>query len=286
MKFPEWIGVGRFDRRKYLQVCSILERNDMNTVCIESNCPNRYECFSRGLVTFLLLGNGCTRNCRYCNIKRKSKGFGEVDEDEPRRVGIVAETLGMKYVVLTSVTRDDLEDGGAEIITRTVKEIKDRTGACVEVLIPDFKGNKESLEIVISSNPDIISHNLETVERLFPEVRPGGSYQRSLELLKSIKEISPGMVTKSGIMVGLGESISEIKKVMNDLRRVECDILTIGQYLPPGDSHLKVAKFYTPEEFGLLKRTGKEMGFRHVEAGPMVRSSYMADVYGIEMEAD
>ena len=254
-----------------------LRKLSLHTVCEEANCPNIGECFSRGVATFMIMGDVCTRNCPYCDVSHgKPK---PLDESEPENVAKMVEKLKLKYVVITSVDRDDLPDGGASHFAKTVKAIKKLSkNIFVEVLIPDFKGKKGALKVLIAANPDVINHNIETVPSLYPKVRHRGDYQYSLNLLKKIKELSPKTPTKSGLMVGLGESKEEIIKVMEDLRKVNCDILTIGQYLQPSLNHLPVAKYYTDEEFNELKEIGYSLGFKEVYSGKLVRSSYRADI--------
>jgi lipoic acid synthetase len=223
----------------------------------------------------LILGNSCTRGCRFCDVKRGTPQA--VDKDEPKRVAFAVKELGLSYVVVTSVTRDDLPDGGASVFSQTVQEIRNLGFDCkVELLIPDFLGSFESLKIVLDRKPDVLNHNLETVKRLYPQVRRGADYQRSLNLFRVAKNYDQNLITKSGIMVGLGETWEEIVKLMEDLRNVNCDLLTIGQYLSPSKEHLPVLKYYHPDEFAELKSIGERMGFSHVESGPLVRSSYQA----------
>jgi lipoic acid synthetase len=223
----------------------------------------------------LILGNVCTRGCRFCDVKRGTPQA--VDKDEPKRVAFAVKELGLEYVVITSVTRDDLPDGGASIFSQTIQEIRNLCFDCkVELLIPDFLGSFESLKMVLDAKPDVLNHNLETVKKLYPQVRRGANYQRSLSLLGIAKNDDQNLITKSGIMIGLGETWEEIIDLIRDLRNVNCDLLTIGQYLSPSKEHLPVLKYYHPDEFAELKRTGERMGFLHVESGPLVRSSYQA----------
>jgi lipoic acid synthetase len=253
----------------------MLDQANLHTVCQEANCPNINHCFENGTATFLILGDICTRGCTFCNVKR---GLPlPVDENEPKRVAEIAAELKLQYVVITSVTRDDLPDGGASVFARTVEELKRLIPECkVEVLIPDFMGTLQSLIMVLKAKPDVLNHNMETVERLYPIVRKEADYQGSLSLLLNAKKIDKSIITKSGIIIGWGESWDEIIELMDDLRNVECDLLTIGQYLSPSNDHLPVAKFYHPDEFAELKIMGEKMGFAHVESGPLVRSSYHA----------
>jgi lipoic acid synthetase len=274
-KRPEWLKVETHWGERYRQIKSLLNQSGLHTVCQEANCPNRSHCFDSGTATFLILGDVCTRGCGFCNVKRGIPS--PVDEDEPLRIAQAVQIMELEYVVITSVTRDDLEDGGAFLFARTIKEIKQRMPSCqVEVLIPDFAGYFQSLETVLIAEPDVLNHNLETVKRLYPKVRKGADYQRSLELLSNVKKIDKNIITKSGIMLGLGESKEEIIDLMEDLRRVECNLLTIGQYLSPSENHLPVSKFYHPDEFYELKQIGERIGLNHVESGPLVRSSYHA----------
>jgi lipoic acid synthetase len=274
-KRPEWLKVETHWGEKYQQIKSLLSQSGLHTVCQEANCPNRSHCFDSGTATFLILGDVCTRGCGFCNVKRGVPL--PVDEDEPKRIVEAVRIMELEYAVITSVTRDDLEDGGAFIFAQTIKEIKQRMPSCqVEVLIPDFAGYFQSLETVLIAEPDVLNHNLETVKRLYPKVRKGADYQRSLELLSNVKKIDKNIITKSGIMLGLGESKEEIIDLMEDLRRVECNLLTIGQYLSPSENHLPVSKFYHPDEFYELKQIGERIGLNHVESGPLVRSSYHA----------
>jgi lipoic acid synthetase len=244
-------------------------------VCEEAACPNIGECFEAGTATFLILGDVCTRACRFCAIT--SGRPDPVDAEEPLRVAETVALLGLRHAVVTSVTRDDLADGGAGVFASTIREIHRLSpSTAVEVLIPDLCGDWQALAAITEAGPDILNHNVETVPRLYRSVRPQAVYQRSLELLRQAKALRPGMSTKSGIMLGLGEEPAEIRKAMSDLRGAGCDILTLGQYLRPSPRHLPVARFYPPEEFALLAEEGRALGFRHVESGPLVRSSYRA----------
>lgn len=255
---------------------SLLRNHGLNTVCEGALCPNQGECFSQGTATFLILGRTCTRSCTFCAIPSEERPPAP-DPEEPQRIVEAASELGLTHVVVTSVTRDDLEDGGASHFAKTVRALK-RTESTivVEVLIPDFQGSFESLKIVADSGPDIVNHNLETVPRLYPEVRPQADYRRSLHLLKTVKEIDPGRVTKSGLMLGLGEQRDEVLEVMNDLRKISCDLLTLGQYLQPSGRHHPVVRYIPPEEFEDLRCAGEKMGFKAVFSAPLVRSSFHA----------
>ncbi len=274
---PYWIKPKVGDRREYVKVEEILRKCGLNTVCIESNCPNRFACFPDGSVTFLILGKECTRTCSYCNIKVKTSGFGNVDEEEPEKVAEVVKELKMRHVVITSVSRDDLDDGGAEIFVRCAALIKSASPSCiVELLIPDFGGNKEAIEKIAKSKADVIAHNVEVVKRLYPKLRPQGSYELALNILKMVKKIMPDKLTKSAIILGLGENWGEIIEALRDLRNSGCDVVVLGQYLQPTNANVKVAKFYTPREFEKLKNIALEMGFKSVVSEPLARSSYRA----------
>jgi lipoic acid synthetase len=257
------------------EVRALLARSSLHTVCQSAHCPNIFECFSRGTATFLILGPNCTRQCGFCAV-----GKGDprpVDGGEPERVAEAVAALGLDYVVVTSVTRDDLADGGAGQFVRTIAAARRRTGARVEVLVPDFAGNWDALDQVVAERPDVLNHNVETVPALYEQVRPGASYERSLELLLRAREGAEEVVTKSGLMVGLGESREQIAAVLRDLREVGCEVVTIGQYLAPSAEHLPVARFVPPEEFEELADEARELGFRAVSSGPFVRSSHGAD---------
>jgi lipoic acid synthetase len=275
VKRPEWLRVKTSWGENYRSLKSLLADSNLHTVCQEANCPNINYCFGSKTATFLILGTICTRGCRFCNVE---KGIPlPVDKDEPRRVAVAVKELGLKYVVITSVTRDDLPDGGASVFAQTIQEIRSLIPNCkIEVLIPDFSGSFEFLKTVLDTKPDVLNHNLETVKKLYPEARKGADYQRSLNLLCVTKNYNRNQITKSGIMIGLGETREEIIGLMKDLRNVNCDLLTIGQYLSPSKQHLPVLKYYHPDEFADLKSIGERMGFLHVESGPLVRSSYQA----------
>ena len=247
----------------------------LHTVCESAQCPNIGECWSHKTATFMLLGDICTRRCGFCAVP---KGKPQpIDGDEPRRVAEAVATLGLEHAVVTSVNRDDDNLGGARIFAETIREIRQRTPDCrVEVLIPDFQGMDEALKVVLDAHPDVLNHNTESVPRLYRVVRSGARYDRTLKLLENVKKFSPGMVTKSGVMVGLGETTEELIEVFRDLGGRDVDILTVGQYLRPSRDHLPVARFYTPEEFNYLRDQALRFGFRHVESGPLVRSSYHA----------
>jgi lipoic acid synthetase len=257
----------------------------LHTVCEEAGCPNIGECWEAGTATFMILGDVCTRACKYCGV---AHGMPSVlDTDEPRRVAETVAAMALEHVVITSVNRDELPDGGAGIYAETIRRIRDRLPDCsVEVLVPDFKGDEEALATVLSAEPAIFGHNLETVERIHPEVRPGGRYWRSISFLGAAKKIRPWVRTKTGIILGMGEEAPEVRRAMEDLREAGVDILTLGQYLRPSPQHIPVARWVTPDEFREWKRVGEEeLGFGHVEAGPLVRSSYHAKEQARQVEA-
>jgi lipoic acid synthetase len=260
----------------YIELRNLLRTSELHTVCEEARCPNIGDCWERRTATFMILGVICTRRCHYCAVTTgRPRG---VDIEEPERVARTAQRLGLRYAVITSVNRDDLPDGGAFVFAMCIRRIRHYIPGCrVEVLIPDFQGSWPALRTVLQARPDVLNHNIETVRRVFRRVKPKGSYDLSLELLARAKEIDPNTVTKSGMMVGLGEEWEEVLETMRDLRRVGCDLFTVGQYLRPSERHHPVARFYTPQEFAELKRIGESLGFRYVAAGPLVRSSYHAD---------
>ncbi|MGD1157329.1 MAG: lipoyl synthase [Terriglobia bacterium] len=273
---PEWLKVRIPGGDNYFDLKRLLRGLSLHTVCESARCPNMGECWQHRTATFMVLGELCTRRCGFCAVP-KGKPGGEVDWAEPERVAEAAAGMGLKYVVVTSVDRDDLEGGGAMIFARTLEALRRRIPACqVEVLIPDFRGSDAALEIVLRARPDVLNHNTETVPRLYPVARRGSRYERSLRLLRRSREITPAIPTKSGLMVGLGETFAEVCAVLADLAAVGVDIVTIGQYLRPSGEQLPVARFYSPEEFAALKREGERTGIRHVESGPLVRSSYHA----------
>jgi lipoic acid synthetase len=255
---------------------TLLRRYGLNTVCEGALCPNQGECFGQGTATFLILGRTCTRNCTFCAIPSEDRPPAP-DLQEPERVAMAAAELELKHVIITSVTRDDLEDGGASHFASTVKALKrNNPKIVVEILIPDFQGSRAALQIVVESDPDIINHNLETVSRLYPEVRPQAVYSRSIDLLKRVKGINPEKITKSGLMLGLGEEQEEVLQVMADLRAASCDLFTLGQYLQPSGRHHPVVRYVPPEEFEELRQQGEKMGFKAVFSAPLVRSSFHA----------
>lgn len=273
-KLPPWIK-GRVAMGKaYEEIREIISDKKLNTVCAEARCPNLGECWSRGTATFMILGDTCTRSCGFCAVKTGRPT--ELDLDEPRRVAQSIREMGLKHAVITSVNRDELRDGGAAIFAETIRLVHDYCpGTGVEVLTPDFQGNREALEMVFSARPEIFNHNLETVPRLSAKVRPQAVYGRSLRVLEWGKQA--GLRTKTGLMLGLGEGIDEVKEVMEDLVAIECDIFTLGQYLQPTPRHLPIFRFVHPDEFAELKEFGHSLGIPHVESGPMVRSSYHAE---------
>lgn len=273
-KRPEWLKVKLPSGQNYSDVLNLMRKSKLHTVCEEARCPNMGECWNHRTATFMILGDTCTRSCGFCNVKLGMPD--ELDVDEPRRVAEAVEDLKLRHVVITSVNRDELKDGGSSIFSETVKLIKERIPDCtVEILIPDFRGIQDAFDNIMKNPPDILNHNLETVNRLYPVVRPQAKYQRSLDLIRWFK--NKGLRTKSGIMVGIGESTDEVLDLMKDLYDHGCDIMTIGQYLQPTRNHLPVDRYVTLEEFNLYKEKGLEMGFKAVESSPLVRSSYHAD---------
>jgi lipoic acid synthetase len=273
---PEWLKVRLPAGDNYFDLKRLVRSLSLHTVCESARCPNTGECWQHRTATFMILGELCTRRCGFCVVP-KGKPAGEVDWAEPERVAEAAAGMGLKYVVVTSVDRDDLKDGGATIFAHTIEALRQRIPGCqVEVLIPDFRGSEATLEIVLRARPDVLNHNLETVPRLYPVARRGSRYERSLRLLRRSREIAPAIPTKSGLMLGLGETFAEVCAVLADLAAVGVDIVTIGQYLRPSREQLPVARYYSPEEFAALKREGECQGIRHVESGPLVRSSYHA----------
>src|ERR1700681_716326 len=273
---PEWLRVKFFNGPNYQELKRIMRTLGLNTVCESARCPNMGECWEHRTATFMILGNICTRACGFCAVP-SGKPAEPPDEKEPERVAEAAELMGLRYAVVTSVNRDDQPDGGAAIFARTIAEIRARVPDCkVEVLIPDFRGDWQALETVVRARPDVLNHNTETVPRLYREVRKGAIYERSLELLRRAKFLAPEMPTKTGLMLGLGETRDEVLAAMQDLAAQGTDILTLGQYLQPTRDHLPVVRFVHPDEFAEYKKLGEQMGFAHVESGPLVRSSYHA----------
>ena len=272
---PAWLKVRAPGSPNYLRLKSLMKESRLNTVCEEARCPNIGECWHHGTATFMILGDVCTRACGYCAVPHGMPS--EVDAAEPARLAEAVRTLGLRYVVITSVDRDDLADGGAWIFAETIRRVRVAAPDCrVEVLIPDFQGIESSLRTVLDAGPDVLNHNTETVPRLYRLARPGGRYPRTLELLDRARTIAPGIPTKTGLILGLGEEWDEIVETLGDLRKVGVEILTIGQYLRPTESHLKMVRYYHPDEFAELKRIALDLGFGHVESGPLVRSSYHA----------
>lgn len=281
IKKPKWLRVKLPTGENYRKVRELVDKHELHTICESGSCPNMGECWGEGTATFMILGNICTRSCGFCAVKTGRPD--EVDEFEPGRVANSVKLMGVKHAVITSVDRDDLSDGGANIWAQTVRAIRKQSpGTTLETLIPDFAGKWENLQIVINEAPEIISHNLETVRRLTKQVRIQAKYDRSLEVLFRLKKA--GMRTKSGVMLGLGETEEEVLETMQDLRSVGTDILTLGQYLQPTTKHLPVEDFITPEQFELYKEEGMKMGFRYVESGPLVRSSYHAERHIFDLD--
>ena len=275
-RHPSWIKARIPAGGNYAELKRLMRDLQLHTVCEEARCPNIGECWNSRTATFMILGDVCTRRCMFCAVKKGAPG-GVVDADEPRRLGEAVGYLKLKHIVITSVNRDDLSDGGASVFAECIAEArKHRPGCTVEVLIPDLEGNWDALEIIVQAQPEVLNHNTETVPRLYRRVRPYANYQQTLTLLKISKQLDAQMLIKSGLMVGLGETVTELLETMQDIRNTGCDILTIGQYLAPSSRHLPIQRYYTPEEFDELKEAGIEMGFRHVESGPLVRSSYHA----------
>jgi lipoic acid synthetase len=273
---PPWLKVRFPAGERYQQIKGLLRQHQLHTVCEEAHCPNVGECFNAGTATFMILGDACTRSCRFCAV-RSGRPEQEPDRLEPHRLAKAVRTLGLDYVVITSVTRDDQPDGGAAAFAECIRSIRADNPRCrVEVLIPDFMGNWRALAAVVQAAPCVLNHNVETVPRLYRRVRPRARYERSLELLRRAKGLAPSLLTKSGLMVGLGETPEEVFTVMADLRSAGVDLVTIGQYLRPGWKQLPVERYYRPEEFAPFVEKGRELGFQHVEAGPLVRSSYRA----------
>ena len=272
---PEWIKVQAPNGETYTKLQELMRSKELHTVCEEAGCPNMGECWGSGTATFLILGDVCTRACRFCDVKHGRPG--ELDWDEPERVAQAVKTMNLKHAVITSVNRDEREDGGAPIFAAIIRRIRELAPGCsIEVLIPDFKASINALKIVMDERPEILNHNVETVPSLFKKVQPQDHYEWSEAVLRNAKFLDPEVLTKSGIMLGLGETIEEVKDVMQDLRNWDVNILTIGQYLQPSRKHMPIERYYTLEEFAMLKQFGLEIGFRWVESAPLVRSSYHA----------
>ncbi len=274
---PDWLKVN-VNLNEFEKVSRVLNTLNLNVVCYHATCPNIGECFAKHTATFLILGNICTRNCRFCSINKGTPA--PPDSKEPENVAIAIKELKIKHAVITSVSRDDLPDGGATHFINTIRAIRNlQLNTTIELLIPDFKGSLKALQKIMREKPEIINHNLETVPRLYPKVRPRASYQTSLKLLKRIKNLDPNIYTKSGIMLGLSETEEEVTSLMRDLRNVNCDIMTIGQYLQPSKKQIDVVEFIKPEIFKIFKKIGEEMGFLYVSSGPFIRSSFNAEEF-------
>jgi lipoic acid synthetase len=272
---PDWLRVRLATGKNFQELRTLLREQKLHTICEEAMCPNMGECWENRTATFLILGDVCTRNCGFCSVETGRPPF--LDEGEPERLAAAVATLNLQHVVITSVTRDDLEDGGAEIFARTIRRLRETSvDLGIEVLISDLQGNWNALETIMQAAPDILNHNIETVPRLYSRVRPKAIYERSLELLQRSKCLNAHAVSKSGVMVGLGETMDELLQTFHDLRQYDVDVLTVGQYLRPTPKHLPIERYYTPDEFKLLKDSATAMGFKHVESGPLVRSSYHA----------
>lgn len=273
-RLPDYLKRPIIDTDKTRTVRRILKSKCLNTVCENARCPNKNECYTKNTATFLIMGNNCTRNCRYCNITCSKPE--PLDGNEPLHIAEAVKDLGLKYAVITSVTRDDLPDGGAEHFANCIYEIrKISPDIKIEILTPDFKGNKNSLDTIIKAHPDVFNHNIETVRKIFKTARPQGNYDCSLDVLKYVKDNS-NIITKSGLMIGLGETFEDIEETLVDLKSAGCDIVTIGQYIQPSKAHLEVAKYYTPDEYEKLKLLAEKAGIKHYQIGPLVRSSYRA----------
>lgn len=282
---PDWLKVRLQGTEALGEVRKLLDRLSLNTVCEEAKCPNIMECFNRRTATFMILGNICTRNCTFCNVTNGQ--VKPVDPKEPSRIACAARDLKLRHAVVTSVTRDDLPDGGAGHFAAVIKELQEvDKNLVIEVLIPDFQGDDKALFEVIKAKPHIINHNMETVPRLYPAVRPQAEYHRSLKVLKNIKEMGFGILTKSGIMLGLGEEKDEVVAVLQDLRSVDCDLLTIGQYLAPSDKHHPVVEYVHPDIYNQYREIGMKLGFKYVASAPLVRSSYHAEQFFQEIKQD
>lgn len=272
---PDWLRV-RFNSEETKEVEFMMKELELNTVCKEANCPNLCECYKKRTATFMIMGSQCTRNCRFCNVNNGQPQ--QLDKNEPINVAKAVKELGLSHAVITSVTRDDLEDCGASHFAKTIKAVKElNPSTSIEVLIPDLKGIEENLDIVINANPKVINHNIETVKSLYDKVRPEAIYERSLNVLKYVKDKAPHILTKTGIMVGLGESDEEVYKVMDDALSMGCDIFTIGQYLRPSKNHIEIKEYVTPEKFEEYRLEGIKKGFKYIASSPLVRSSYKAE---------
>ncbi|MBK9977774.1 MAG: lipoyl synthase [Gemmatimonadetes bacterium] len=272
---PSWLKVKAPGGENYVRLKGLMKELNLHTVCEEAHCPNVGECWQHGTATFMILGDVCTRNCGYCAVSHGRPP--KYDIDEPNRVGAAIAEMQLQHAVITSVDRDDLPDFGAYIFAETIRQIHQRLPGCsVEVLVPDFQGNEDAIRTVLEAGPEIYNHNTETVPRLYKRARPGGRYERVMQIFRFAKQVAPQIPTKTGVIVGLGETKEELVAVMHDLRAVDVDILTMGQYLRPSDGHLPLDRYYTPEEFRELRTIGMQLGFKHVEVAPLVRSSYHA----------
>jgi len=275
LRKPSWLKVKAPGGPNYMRLKHLMRELDLHSVCEEAHCPNVGECWEHGTATFMILGDVCTRNCAYCAVAHGRPP--KYDIAEPHRVAQAIAEMGLQHAVITSVDRDDLPDFGAWVFAETIRQIHERIPGCsVEVLVPDFQGNEDSIRTVLEVGPEIYNHNTETVPRLYKKARPGGRYPRVMEIFRYAKRTAPDIPTKTGMILGMGETIEEVVAVMRDLRAVDVDILTLGQYLRPSDAHIALDRYYTPQEFRQLYEIGMEMGFRHVESGPLVRSSYHA----------
>lgn len=273
---PEWLRVKLQGGKKSQEVGSLISDLNLNTVCNAANCPNQMECYARGTATFMILGNNCTRNCRFCNVNPGTPD--DVDPQEPENIGKAVAKLKLKHAVITSVTRDDLDDQGANQFKRVVEEIRKHSPkTSVELLIPDMQGDTDLIDIIIGSEPNVLNHNIETVPELYDTVRPEAIFERSVEVLRYVKQEKPHMATKSGIMLGLGETKEQVLEVFKALRDVDCDMITIGQYLRPSEDHLPIVEYVTPEQFKEYEDIAYDMGFKQVASGPLIRSSYYAE---------
>lgn len=272
---PEWLKVKLEFSDSTKKINAIKRSLELNTVCDEGNCPNRLECYNKGTATFMILGSVCTRNCKFCNVKTGSPQC--IDKEEPLHVAQAVKELGLKHAVITSVTRDDLKDGGASQFAEVIRQIRNLTpNTTIEVLIPDLKGNWDALKVILHEKPEILNHNIETINGLYKKVRPQAIYTRSLKLLRKVKEIDKSILSKSGFMVGLGEKEEEVVRLLKDLREYQCDIVTIGQYLQPSKEHVELVEYVHPDIFDKYKKIGLDMGFKYIASSPLVRSSYNA----------
>ncbi len=277
LRKPQWLKADSLGSRKTREITRMLRRLELNTVCESAKCPNRGECFERGTATLMILGDHCTRNCTFCAVDKTTSNLPAPDPKEPEHVAETARVLKLKHVVITMVTRDDLPDGGAEHIAKVIRSLQANRGITIEVLISDLQGNEEALRTVVEAEPDILNHNVETIERLYPQVRPMADFHRSLDLLRRVKDIRPDMLTKSGFMVGLGETREEVIELLRTIIEHKVDIVTIGQYMMPTPRHFQVHEYVTPETFGYYQVEGEKLGFKLVCSAPLVRSSYLAE---------